>query len=96
MLDNSTLDKIIDHYGRGHQIDKAVEELGELIVAIAKERGSQKLRQVDPHHRADIIEEIADVKVIIAQLEIIYSCRDEVERMVNYKIQRTLEEMARG
>lgn len=93
MLDNSILDKIIDHYGRSHQIDKAVEELGELIVAIAKERGAQKLRQVDPHHRADVIEEISDVKVIIAQLEIIYSCRDEVERMVDYKLRRTLEEM---
>lgn len=92
-MDNATLDRIIDHYGRGHQIDKAVEELGELIVAIAKERGAQKRRQVDPHHRADIIEEIADAKVTIAQLEIIYSCRDEVEKMVDYKLQRTLRDM---
>lgn len=94
-MDNATLDRIIDHYGRGHQIDKAVEELGELIVAIAKERGAQKLRQVDSRHRADVIEEIADAKVTIAQLEIIYSCREEVERMMNYKIQRTLEEVAK-
>lgn len=92
-MDNATLDKIIDHYGRSHQIDKAVEELGELIVAIAKERGAQKLRQVVPQQRADIIEEIADVKVIIAQLEIIYSCRDEVERMVDYKLRRTPKDM---
>ena len=93
MLVDSTLDKIIDHYGRDHQIEKAVEELGELSVAIAKKRGAEMLLQHDPHYRRDIIEEIADVKIVVAQLELIFFCRDEVEQMVDYKLRRTLEKM---
>lgn len=92
-MDDTTLDRIIDHYGKGHQINKAIEELGELIVALAKEKNAHKRQQVAPHHRADIIQEIADVKITIAQLEIIFACQSEVELMVAYKLKRTLKEM---
>lgn len=93
MMDDTTLDRIIDHYGKGHQINKAIEALGELIVALSKEKNAHNRQQVAPHHRADIIQEIADVKITIAQLEIIFACQSEVELMVAYKLKRTLKEM---
>lgn len=71
---------IISYYGRDNQKTKAIEEMSELIKAICK-------NDVD-----NIEEEIADVSVMLMQLQIIYGfSNEEIERIKKKKINRTLE-----
>lgn len=78
---NRALLDIIKHYGAEHQIDKCVEELYELILAI---------KEQDRDH---IIEEMADVLIMCKQLELMSECSDELETMIDYKIARTVKRM---
>ena len=43
----------------------------------------------------DIAEEIADVQIMLDQLIEVYNCRDDVERMIGYKIERQLKRIER-
>ena len=78
--------KIIDRYGTQHQLYKAAEELSELqtiLLQDANQNGKVPL--------ARIIEEIADVYVMLKQVEVIYYIDSrEVEPVIEYKINRTL------
>lgn len=76
--------RIIEEYGSDKQQDIAIEECSELIKAICKYK-----RTLD--HVEDIVDEIADVKVMLAQLEIIFDCSGAVEDRVEYKINRQME-----
>ena len=77
---------IIDNYGTKNQEDIAIEELAELQKAILKHR-----RKRSEKRRKAIIDEIADVSVMLEQLKIIYSCHKEVEERVDYKINRQIK-----
>lgn len=60
-----TLQNAIKVYGRDKQTDMAIEEMGELLVAINQQkRGRVSVEAVQ--------EEIADVKIMVEQLAIIY------------------------
>ena len=67
----------VEKYGRGPQRDKAIEELSELIRALA--------RCDDPEN---IAEEMADVYVMLAQLEIIFDNREAVKIWQLRKLRR--------
>lgn len=55
----------IETYGKDAQLKMAIEEMAELIQAICKSfRGADNLD--------NIIEEIADVEIMLAQLKLIY------------------------
>lgn len=54
----------VKRFGEGHQIIKAMEELGELTQALAKLVN-------DAPVTGDVCEEIADVEIMIEQLKII-------------------------
>ena len=71
------LEKAIKHYGKGPQRDKAIEELSELIRALA--------RCEDPEN---IAEEMADVRIMLAQLEIIFDNREAVKIWQLRKLRR--------
>lgn len=77
---------IINTYGTKNQEDIAVEELSELQKAILKHR-----RKRSKKRRKKVIDEIADVSVMLEQLKIIYSCHKEVEKRVDYKIDRQIK-----
>lgn len=78
--------KIIDHYGANHQRYKAAEELSELQTLILQD--ANKNGKVPLSH---IIEEIADVKVMVKQLELIYGIDSrDIDPIVNAKVDRTL------
>ena len=62
---NSVLEQAIEYYGKPHQQMKAIEELGELQQAILKALD-------DRLDLKNIIEEIADVEVTLAQLRMIF------------------------
>lgn len=55
--------QILQHYGIMHQKSKTVEELAELIVALQKDI----LEGKEQHSRA-VLEEIADVHIMLTQL----------------------------
>ena len=67
----------IKYYGTGPQRDKAIEELSELIRALARCDDS-----------ANIAEEMADVRIMLDQLEIIFHNRDQVRKYELEKLKR--------
>lgn len=73
------LERIIRHYGTHNQIEKTKEELEEMIEAL------------DENNFAHIVEEFADVMVMLNQIAIMYAIdTDIIEDMMKYKIRRTL------
>lgn len=77
----------IQTYGKQSQVDKAIEEMSELTKALLKER--QGDGSVD-----DIIEEIADVFVMICQLCLIFEASAAVDEFVDFKIDRLKRRLA--
>ena len=70
----------VARYGRGPQRDKAIEELSELIRALA--------RCDDPEN---IAEEMADVRIMLDQLELIFGNHDRVKQYEYQKLMRLNE-----
>lgn len=77
--------QILQHYGILHQKSKAIEELAELIVALQKDILGGK----EQHSRA-VLEEIADVHIMIAQLLDDESDKTTVSLIVNKKLKRQM------
>lgn len=70
---------IADHYGLKHQLVKCKEELGELIEAI------------DSADNEAIIEEIADVEIMLEQIKYLSNLYETVKLQKDYKIMRQLQ-----
>lgn len=79
---------IINHFGVNRQSRQAMEECGELIQAINK-----MLRYPDDEiKRLELIEEIADVLIMITQLKIMFGIqKSELGRMIDYKRNRLVQ-----
>lgn len=76
--------EIIKYYGVDKQQRKLAEEVFELQEAISKFPFETTLE--------NILEEIADVKVILEQfIEFFDLDQEEIKQVMNYKIKRTLE-----
>lgn len=63
-----------------NQLNKTIEECAELIQALVK------LESLE-----NIIEEIADVQIMLKQMLYLLDCEKEVEKVMEYKINRQLE-----
>ena len=74
------LERAIAHFGSGAQWAKSIEELSELIRALA--RGD------DPDNLA---EEMADVRIMLDQLELILGNHDQVRQYEYAKLTRLNE-----
>ena len=84
MITKENYGKIIDHYGPEAQKVKAIEELSELQKEIAKDLIGQGSIE-------NVAEEIADVKVMTEQLQLIYGIEhSQVRDIMREKILRTL------
>ena len=93
---------IAEHYGYDSQSRQLIEEMAELTVAINKlwrvERFCDRKNIMDvkgfsyPEVK-EIIEEIADVEIMLAQIKHLLGCNDEVEQEKERKILRQLERM---
>lgn len=80
--------KIIRHYSEYSQISKAVEELIELSEILIKDINKSEL------YKDSLIEEMADVEVMLFQLKIIYNVSDEeLQDEISRKIDRTIKRM---
>ena len=73
--------RIADINGIYNQRDKLVEELSELLVAITHD------------YLGNMLEEMADVSIMIDQMTYLYDAEEVVEKLVEQKIERTLERM---
>ena len=77
---------IANNYGDLSQMEKTIEECAELQKAILKYKRNPNTRTRD-----DIIDEIADVGIMLEQMKIILSCEDEAEIRTGYKIERQMD-----
>lgn len=75
---------LIAWYGKSHQITKAIEELSEL----QKELCKYLLNHNDAARLSAISEEIADCKIMIEQLELMFSVSKLVDHYRKEKIKR--------
>ena len=82
---NAILRGAISHYGCDNQIHKAIEEMSELIRALSR-MDSQE----------NIAEEMADVRIMLTQLEIMFGNRAEVRAWELRKLQRLSERVRVG
>lgn len=75
------LKQAIVKYGKDAQVKMAIEEMSELTQALCKNfRGKGNAE--------NIAEEIADVEIMIQQLQIIFNNRNDVNRFYELKIKR--------
>ena len=77
--------QILQHYGIMHQKSKAIEELAELIVALQKDI----LEGKESHSRA-VLEEIADVHIMLTQLLDDEGDKTTVSLIVDKKLKRQM------
>ena len=74
------LEGAIEYYGTAAQTDKAIEEMAELTKALLKFRGTAMATQNEwAALRGNIREEMADVSIMLRQLELIYGDYAEEE-----------------
>lgn len=80
--------QIIAHYGAQHQLVKLCEECGELIQQAAK---CYSIGIIP--YTADMVEEMADVKVMLMQFESIMHQpdRDLLDKIITEKLDRQLD-----
>lgn len=78
----TTLERAIEYYGKDMQLNVAIEELSELIKEICKhKRGEDNLD--------NIIEEMADCRIMMAQLQIILGIKiHQLHARINQKMVR--------
>ena len=86
LFQQKTLQKAINWYGADKQMLIAIEELSELQKAIVK-----YFRKPTEETKNDISEEMADVYVMLKQLEIMHKNDTEVQKNIDYKIKRLQE-----
>ncbi len=83
---------IARHYGKEPQMGVAQEECAELIQALSKiRRKGETVKAL-----ANLIEEIADVNIMCAQLEELFGVRASVTWRMHQKLDRQLERIAEG
>ncbi|MCI8629500.1 MAG: hypothetical protein HFE57_08395 [Firmicutes bacterium] len=98
MIKVKKLDKniiaITEFYGIFNQLDQTIEECSELILETSKIKRYLKEHQghtPDENWKNHIIEEMADVLVMIKQLMYLFDCKKEVQSMMKYKVDRQIK-----
>lgn len=92
-LDNANkrddvLKRCICEYGAPAQVDMCIEEMSELTKALLKYRRKSGLAK--DKSRDDIIDELAGVKIMCRQMELLFQAEDAVERRMDFKINRQI------
>ena len=90
------LDNIVTIYGDNNQVDMCIEECAELQKALLKYRrethkgfpDTEKVKEA----KESIIDELADVTVMVEQMKIIYGY-EAVEERIGFKINRQMDRL---
>ena len=86
--DEQMIRRIVRHYARDDQLGQAMEEAGELITAISHFRRRRK------GSRRELLEEMADMKIMLRQLQLITGAgSEELEEIEHQKLRRQAERM---
>lgn len=94
--------EIAEHYGYDSQSRQLIEEMAELTVAINKlwrvekfcdRKNIMDVKGFSYPEVKEIIEEIADVEIMLSQIKYLLDCNEEVEQEKERKILRQLERM---
>ena len=96
MTTEQKIQYIADHYGYESQSRQLVEELSELIQAVCKHNrafgGKQLSESRECPEKDAIIEEIADVEIMILQIEYILGVSAmKLDNMIESKLDRQIE-----
>lgn len=89
MTNRKELKVIIERYGQSQQEDVAIEEMSELTKAILKMRRNG----VSLETYVAVVDELADVAIMLDQLMMIYGCEAAVDDRMAYKIRRQMNRM---
>lgn len=82
------LEKAIEHFGEESQMNMVQEECSELIQAISKYRRAADIKDLR-NSRENILEEVADVEIMLDQLKIIVNATEsELFYYRQYKLNR--------
>ena len=81
------LEGAISHFGSDHQINKAIEELGELTVELARHLNGADCTDA-------ICEEMADAFIMLNQLELIFGDVTEIEITKLERLERMIENVS--
>ena len=99
---NDKIQKIADTYGFMAQARQTMEECAELIRALSKymrtlgsgEPAIKDGKRIYPEAARDnVVEEIADVTIMLEQLTHLLDCKTELSQWKRLKIERTHERM---
>lgn len=99
--------RCISEYGVQPQVDMCIEEMSELTKALLKWRRKFALlsgEHVNPvseevnlnKAREDIIDELADVRIMCRQMELLFQMENEVERRIDFKVDRQVKRLSEG
>ncbi|MEE0100797.1 MAG: hypothetical protein U0I48_03555 [Acutalibacteraceae bacterium] len=84
----------ISTYGKEAQVDMVIEEMSELTKALLKYRRSKNTTGIEYGKlRSNIIEEAADVLIMVAQIIIMFDKDGECQAEVDYKVNRLYERL---
>ena len=85
--------EIADTYGIGPQSDMMIEEMSELTKAILKHRRAKLGRKGIGQTINDIVDEIADVQIMLRQIIYLYDkyIDDEIADMIEQRIDQKLD-----
>ncbi len=91
--------KIADHYGYDAQSRQCIEEMAELTQAINKLwrvcGNGQKTEKSNRECMDNLVEEMADVQIMLYQLGYLLDSRLEVSEIITKKLDRQLERIVR-
>lgn len=82
------LDEAIKHYGAENQINKCLEEVSEFQEALLKTMAGRD-------SKSHLAEEIADVKIMLTQMEKIFHIELDTEFYTKKKLERLAERIER-
>lgn len=82
----NTLDVAVDYFGKDNQLMMLAEELAELIQAISKYKRN-------PSNIDSLIEEVADVEIMIEQLKIIFRKENKIDFSISKVKQQKTERL---
>lgn len=92
---------IADHYGWRIQSQQLIEEMAELTQVICKEKRSRGEGQsiggtwLYSDIKKHLIEEIADVKLMLEQVIYLLGVETDIKKVINKKVRRTMERISR-
>ena len=102
--------QIYEHFGKGNQIDKTIEELEELKVELIESKIYINLAEKSSYDenviyaknalekkKANITQEMADVVIMIHQMQLAFNISDdELSEQMEFKIKRTFDRIKEG